>query len=145
MCWKRVCITCCSDSLCTSHQEALFATSMFTDQPLQGKALIDIPHQVIFQLMEGLISTGLVLVKGFLQTCYFPCGLKLDVKISVLSVKPWPGPSNSLMKHSKRKIPHSSIVQLDNPMVFKQIPDAEGNPGIQYSDTMSCMWLHFKQ
>lgn len=64
-CWEKVGLTCCSDSLCTTHQVALFATSMFIDRPLQGKALVDIPHQLkneIFQLTEGLVSTGLVLV-----------------------------------------------------------------------------------
>ena len=65
MYWEKVGLTCCGDSLCTTHQVALFATSMLIDQLLQGKTLVDIPHLLnnkTFQLIEGLVSTWLVLV-----------------------------------------------------------------------------------
>lgn len=38
------------------------------------------------------------------------------------------------MKQSEYKIPHSSIDHLNNTMIFKQIPNAKGNPDIWYSD-----------
>lgn len=73
-CWEKAGLTCCSDSLCTTCQLALFATSIFVDQPLQGKALV-IPHQLkdeIFQLTEGLVSTGLVWSRVFCRLFIFP-------------------------------------------------------------------------
>lgn len=74
-CWEKAGLTCCSDSLCTTCQVALFATSIFIDQPLQGKALVVIPHQLkdeIFQLTEGLVSTGLVWSRVFCRLFIFP-------------------------------------------------------------------------
>lgn len=130
-CWEKAGLTCCSDSLCTTCQLALFATSIFVDQPLQGKALV-IPHQLkdeIFQLTEGLVSTGLVWSRVFCRLFIF-LWIETEYEISAFSIKPWPWPSNSLMKQSKYKMPHMSIVHLDNTMVFRQISNAKGNPDV---------------